>query len=116
MTRQIWIRDTDGDLIDPLDAEAARRGIDRSKLCRVLLREALTSLAATQARMGVVLDRAHEASGLDPARFASREVPRVGDTVERAGATLQITAIDPPRSGALAVNASEFHLLRRGGA
>ena len=61
-TRQIWIRDTDGDLIAPLDAEAARRGIDRSKLCRVLLREALASLAAT--RTGAALDRAHEASGV----------------------------------------------------
>jgi len=108
-TRQFWIRDTDGDLLAHLDAEAARRGIDRSKLCRVLLREALASLTATQARMG-----AHEASGVDPARYASREVPRVGDTVERAGATLQITAINPPRSGAFIVTASEFHLLRRG--
>jgi hypothetical protein len=61
---QVFFRDTDGDIVPALDAEAARRGIDRSKLCRVLLREALASLAATQARMGVVLDRAHEASGV----------------------------------------------------
>lgn len=60
----IFARDTDGDLLPALDAEAARRGINRSELCRVLLREALASLAATQARMGVILDRAHEASGV----------------------------------------------------
>ncbi len=62
MTRQIWIRDTDGDLLPSLDAEAARRGIDRSKLCRVLLRESLASLAAT--RTAAALDRAHESSGV----------------------------------------------------
>ena len=107
---QVWTRCNEEDKA-ALERAAREAGMTVSAW---ILSTVRVSLAATQARMGVVLDRAHEASGVDPARYASREVPRVGDTVERAGATLQVTAINPPMSGGYIINATEFHLLRRG--
>ena len=109
---QVWTRCTIDDKA-AIEAAAKQAGMTVSEWILSTVRQ---SLADVQERMGAILDRAHEASGLDPARYASREVPRVGDTVERAGATLQVTAINPPMSGGYIINASEFHLLRRGGA
>jgi hypothetical protein len=109
---QVWTRCTIDDKA-AIDRAARQAGMTVSEWILSTVRWRLENV---QERMGAILDRAHEASGLDPTRYASREVPRVGDTVERAGATLQVTAVNPPMSGGYIINASEFHLLRRGGA